>query len=241
MTKISVIIPIFNGEKYLEEAIESVLKQTFKDFELVVIDDGSTDRTSELLSNIKDKRMRVIRNSKNLGVAKSLNIGLKEAGGEYIARADADDVSLTDRFAKQVNFLDSHPDYVLVSSNVDLIDDKGKTTGHSNLPLTNKEIRKKILVRNPIAHPTVMFKKSVLEKTGGYRNIFNGAEDYDLWFRMLKVGKLHNLPERLVKRRIHANVVTKNHGLQSKTEQTALLVRLVNLPGYLIMGAYYRD
>lgn len=229
--KVSVIMPVYNGEKYLTKAIDSILNQTFRDFELIVIEDGSTDSTSELLAAFKDKRIRVVCNKKNIGVTNSLNIGLRQAKGDYIARCDADEINHPKRFERQVNFLNHHSDVVLVGSSVILINQDNMVIGKVDFPQTHEEICRKIIVRNSIAHPTVMFRKKTIEQVGFYRSIFNGAEDYDLWFRMLHKGKVQNLPEYLVKRRIHDNVVTNKY--HYKIELLALIIRICHLADYL--------
>ena len=217
----------FNNENYLKEAISSVLKQTYKNFELIIIDDASIDKTPQILRRIKDKRVRIFRNKKNIGLAKSLNLGLKKAKGELIARCDSDDINIPSRFEKQVRFLDKNRDYILVGSNFDIIDTNGKEIGGVTLPESDKEIRRKIIIRNPILHPAIIYRRKRILGIGGYREFFNGAEDYDLFFRCLKVGKIHNLQENLVRRRWHSDAITRKKHL--KIEFIALIVRLVNL------------
>jgi glycosyltransferase EpsE len=227
-------MPVYNGQKFLKKAIESILNQTYKDFELIVINDGSTDATQKILSGIEDNRLKVLKNIKNKGVTKSLNIALKLARGEYIARADADEVNIKKRFQEQVDFLDNNPDYVGVGSKFYLIDENGKPlkekevrVGYKSISITDKEIRQKLIIRNQIIHPSVMIRKKALKKVGYYREAFNGAEDYDLWFRLLRIGKFYNLPTELIKRRWHRDVVTRNSHF--KIEFLALIVRLINI------------
>src|SRR5579862_9611696 len=175
--KLSVILPVYNSDRFIRQSVQSILNQTFRDFELIIIDDGSKDKTEEILKSFKDKqslrdkslkRIKIIKNPKNLGVAKSLNIGLKESKGEYVARCDADDINIKDRFKKQVNFLDKHPDYVLVGSQAELINNSDKKISDTNLPVADKEIRKMMFIRNPILHPSVVFRRKALEKAGFY-------------------------------------------------------------------------
>lgn len=225
--KVSVILPVYNGKRFIRQAVKSVFDQTFDNFELIVIDDGSTDKTFQTLSVFKDKRIRIIRNDQNLGVAKSLNIGMNVARGEYIARCDGDDINLKNRFKTQVKFLDNHQDYALVGSNVRLIDEKGKAIGMQKYPQTDQKIRKEIFIKNPVSHPSVMLRRNIIKKIGGYREFFNGAEDYDLWFRLLHLGKLYNLSGYLVKRRIHSQVVTKKDHF--KVEILAIILRIIHL------------
>jgi glycosyltransferase involved in cell wall biosynthesis len=232
--KLSVIMPVYNGQKYLRKALVSILNQTYKDFELIIINDGSTDETHKILSTIRDNRLKVLNNTKNIGVTKSLNIALKLAQGEYIARADADEINIKKRFQEQVDFLNSNPDYVGVGSKFHLIDEDDKPlqekevrVGYKSISITDKEIRQKLIIRNQIIHPSVMIRKKALKRVGYYREIFNGAEDYDLWFRLLRIGKFCNLPTELIKRRWHKEVVTRNSHI--KIELLALVVRLLNL------------
>lgn len=225
--KISVIMPVYNGDKYLKESIGSILEQDFKDFEFIIIDDGSVDKTKDILKSISDRRLVLIENKRNMGVSKSINKGLKIARGEYIARCDADDIYRKDRFKKQNDFLDRNKEYVVVGSNASIIDDLGNFVKEDCMPETDQQIRKTILIRNPMFHPSVMIRRSIINKLGGYRDIFNGAEDYDLWFRMLKCGNLYNIQENLISRRWHESVVTKkNHFF---IELKAVLVRIINI------------
>ncbi len=212
---------------YLKDAVRSILAQTYKNFEFIIVDDGSTDDSWKYLKGLKDKRIKLIKNEKNLGLASSLNKGLKIAKGAYIARMDADDVSLPERFKKQANFLNQHKDYVLIGSQVQWVDKNGRDISGFEVPQKDQEIKRKFLFRNQIHHATVMFKKSAIGKPEAYRTFLNGIEDYDLWFRIFKKGKVANLPERLVKRRIHKEALSQKNHL--KTEVLALFVRLINI------------
>lgn len=227
--KISVIMPVYNGELYLKEALASIFNQTFKNFELIVIDDGSTDKTLEILKKIADKRLKILINKNNLGLSKALNKGVFAAKGEYIARCDVDDVNDKNRFKKQVDFLDQNPKYVLVGSNADAINTKSRKIGFLKMPETDKQIRRSIIIRNNILHPSVMLRMETLKEVGNYRELFNlGAEEYDLWFRLLKKGKAYNLQEPLIKRRLDGKVYTREHHL--RVELLALVVRIINFP-----------
>jgi glycosyltransferase involved in cell wall biosynthesis len=225
--KVSVLLPVYNGEKYLQESIKSILNQTFEDFELIIIDDGSVDKTPEIVKKNKDSRIRILTNEKNLGVSRSLNHGLRKVKGKYIARCDGDDLNNRSRFKIQVNFLDQNPEVVMVGSNAELINEKGKIVGRTNYPLSDIDLRKKMLIRNSVLHPSVMFRKSAINKIGGYSNIFNGVEDYRLFFQLMTLGKIQNMEDYLIKRRFHKDAVTKiNH---NKIEMLAILVRLLGL------------
>lgn len=179
---VSVIMPVYNGEKLVREAIDSVLRQTLRDLELVIIDDGSTDTSADIAASIaqKDPRVRVIRNGSNLGVAQSLNKGLEAARGELIARADADDICLPGRLEKQVSFMLAHPEVGVCGCRMR----SNRTGGVISYPQDDASIRAEMLFRNPIAHPAVIFKKSAVVLAGGYDAGSVPAEDYDLWVRL---------------------------------------------------------
>lgn len=225
--KISVIMSVKNGMPLLKESVESILGQTFKNFEFIIVDDASTDQTWKYLKSLKDERIKLTKNKKNLGVAKSLNVALQASIGDYAARMDSDDISLPIRFQKQIEFLETHKEYLLIGSQVQWVDEKNDPAEGFNVPQTDDEIRKKLIWRNQIHHATVMFRKSDIEKIGGYRAFLNGIEDYDLWFRIIRKGKVANLSERLVRRRVHPKAITqKNH---IKTELLAIVVRAINI------------
>lgn len=235
-TKVSVILPVYNSQDYIKEAIDSILLQSFKNWELIIIDDASSDQTPEIIRICKDKRIICLRNNKNEGVAFSLNKGLKQVTGEYIARIDSDDICLPNRFELQVEFLDNNPKTVIVGANAEIINFSGEVLSVTDLPTTDIDIRNMLFIRNPLIHPSVMFRKKILDKTGNYNIKFNGAEDYELWFRMLKFGKAYNFKKPLIKRRIHDNVVTKK--FRYKVEARALLARLLHLKD--ISSVYFK-
>ena len=212
--KLSVIMSVYNGRRYLKEAVESILNQTFKNFEFIIIDDGSTDKSPQILDEYakRDKRIRVI-HQKNIGLTKSLNKALKLAQGRYIARMDADDIAYKSRFKKQVKFLQKHPKIGLVGSYVDVIDEKGKTIGQFIYPTSDKKIKKELIKKNPFCHPIVMFKKEVTEKTGAYNEDFSAAQDYDFWMRISKYYQMVNLPEVLGAWRIERESITSQKNL----------------------------
>jgi len=199
--KISVVMAVHNGENYLVEAIESILNQTFKEFEFIIVDDASQDKSLNIMKNYskKDKRIKIIKNKKNLRLAASLNKGLRAAKGKYIARMDADDISFPRRLEIQEDYLNKNENVFLVGGGVLNIDEKGKKliTLH---PLTNsKKIMKKIINRNLLYHPTIMFRN---EKGIKYRKKFLYAQDYDLYLNLVSKGKkLDNLPQILIKYR----------------------------------------
>lgn len=221
--KISVLLPVYNCELYIKGAIDSILNQTFSDFELLVIDDASTDKTVEIIKSYNDIRINLTQKPKNLGYTDSLNYGLSCAKGEYIARMDGDDFSLPTRFEKQVVFLDAHPETVLCGANYSIIDSEITT----QLPQNNDEIQIQFIRNNCIAHPVVMLRNSVLKANKICYDVNKEpAEDFDLWVRLLNYGKLHNLPEVLLKYRVHQKQVSN---LQSEKQRNVSVDTKINV------------
>ena len=209
MPKISVLMTTYNSQEYISEAIESILNQTFKDFEFIIINDGSTDKTAEIIKSYEDKRIKFIDNEKNQGLVTVLNQGLELCKGEYIARMDSDDISLPERFAKQVEYLDAHKEVGILGT---------------SFYQFGKNVKEKIFIKKtnvtyldaaldcPVAHPSIMMRKSVLDKYNlRYRPEYKHAEDYDLWARAIKYTKIENLPDVLLKYRYHATNISVVH------------------------------
>ena len=201
---VSVVISAYNARRYLAEAMESVLAQTFHDFEVIVVDDGSTDDTKKILDGFaaRDNRIRVI-SRPNKGLTVSLNEALAAVRAPLIARMDADDVALPDRFAKQVQYLAEHPDIICISSAVELIDPFGVHIGVLTPPADHAAIDASLLKGNggAIVHPAAMMRTDIVRQVGGYQEKYNNSEDLDLWLRLAEVGKLANLPDTLLKYR----------------------------------------
>ncbi len=207
---ISVIMPVYNAEKYLDESISSILNQSFNDFEFIIINDSSKDKSSKVINKYKraDKRIILLNNSKNLGVAKSRNKGMKIAKGKYIATFDADDISLPKRLEIQYNYLERHPEIFLIGGSAVIIDENGKKLGVFKKFDNYKKIRKKLLVSNPIVNSSVMMRNS---ENLFYRDKFDGADEYDLFLRLLSNNKkITNLEDFVVKYRITPNSISMN-------------------------------
>lgn len=197
---ISVVLPVYNGEKHLKEAVDSILGQSNGDFELIIVNDGSTDRTSFILAAYADPRIRIV-NQPNGGIGEALKAGCRLAQGKYIARMDADDVSLTDRFRIQAAFLDRHPSVVLVSSAVIYMDEEGKETGRSFPYTGHRVIRRKLNRFNPVCHPAAMFRRDAYLRSTGYLNI-QPFEDHILWLSLAGMGRFHNFTLPLLRYRV---------------------------------------
>ncbi len=203
---LSVILPSYNAIFFLENSITSILNQTFSDFELILIDNASSDGSDQLLRHFKDPRIRLIINESNIGYTRSLNKGLALARGRYVARMDADDFSLKTRFEKQIQFLESNPDYGIVGCSYHVIDAKGSLIGTQRMPKSDLEIRWKNLLLCPFCHPSVMIRKSILDTHQLTFDVTKEpAEDYDLWSKIIDHSLGYNLPEKLFHYRIHGN------------------------------------
>lgn len=204
MPKVSVILPVYNCEKYIRESIESVLNQTFEDFELLIIDDCSTDSTIAIMETFNDSRIKLIRKDENTGLIRSLNYAISIAKGEYIARMDGDDICLPHRFEKQVRFLEQNPNIILCGSAIQIINEDS-ILQH---PLVHEEIIVKLCFGTSFCHPAIMGKTAVF-KENLYDHKFKHAEDYDLWTRLAFKGELANLEEVLLLYRIHDEQVSQ--------------------------------
>ncbi|MBL0183798.1 MAG: glycosyltransferase [Chitinophagaceae bacterium] len=206
--KITVLMPAFNAEKYIGEAIGSVLNQSFTDFELLIINDGSTDATEKIIRSFSDERIRLI-NQANQGVSAALNIGLLNANAELIARVDADDICLPCRLEKQFNFLRTHPDYVLVGSDAAYVDRNGDFVFLLAYPAySDAEIKNLPIAICPFSHVTVMYRKQAALEAGMYDVNAHSFEDHLLWHKLMKKGKVSNLKETLMKVRFSPGSLT---------------------------------
>jgi len=207
---------VYNGEKYLREAIDSILNQTFGDFEFIIVNDGSTDKTEDILDEYakKDSRIRIIKNEKNIGLTKSLNKVIRVAKGKYIARMDADDISLPERLRKQIDFLEKNSEIGLLGTGYYEINDN-KIIGEKYFLTTDEKLRKILIKYNPFFHASVMVRKSIIQEVGIYEEHLARAQDYGLWFRIAAKTKIANLSELLMKRRYNfENISIKNENEQ---------------------------
>jgi Glycosyl transferase family 2 len=193
---VSVVMPVHNGEDTIQSCIDSILAQTLADFEFLIVDDYSDDGTLERIKGRPDPRVRVLKNGGQRGMSPALNVGLEAARGRFIARMDCDDLSATNRFERQVAFLEAHPEVGVCGTFQEIFG--GYRDGFSRTAVTDREIRVSLLVGATMKHPTVMFRASVLrEHRLRYDTSLPHAEDYDMWIRASKVTQLHNLPEFL--------------------------------------------
>ncbi len=207
--KITVLMCVYNGQRYLREAIDSILNQTYSDFEFLIVDDGSTDDTLKILKSYKDSRIKLVLNDNNIGLTKSLNKGLMLAKGEYIARMDADDISVKNRLLTQLNFMQQN-NYDLIYSDTFFIDKNGEYVCKSFRPASVDVVLRNLKKHNFIPHPTVFFKKETILNLGGYDERFKTAQDLQLWLKMydskMNFGYIN---EPLVKYRLNPESIRK--------------------------------
>jgi glycosyltransferase involved in cell wall biosynthesis len=206
--EISVVMSVYNSANYLKKAIESILKQSYKNFEFIIINDGSTDESLEIINSYIDKRIIII-NQQNKGLAVALNNGIRISRGKYIARMDADDFSMPERLKLQLEYLENHPEYVAIGSNAEIIDKDDNYIYTSNLPITFNGI-KKVISTSPFFHSSVLMNKRAVEKAGCYFEPISpfGWEDLILWNKLINYGAFSNIEQALIKYRLVSDANT---------------------------------
>lgn len=212
---VTVLMPVYNGERYVGAAVESVLRQTWDDFEFVVIDDGSEDRTREVVGSFDDARIRFVKNDVNVGLTKSLNRGLALSRGEFVARQDADDLSHPARLAEQVAFLREHTDVALVGTQARVVDERGRVLRRPGWRRATGDaaIRFQLMFDNAFIHSSVIFRRAVVrDEFGGYDEGFGTGQDFELWSRVAARHEVRNLARRLVDHRLHARSAGARYG-----------------------------
>lgn len=216
--RVSVLMSVRDGMPWLESAVASILGQTLADLELIVLDDGSRDGTGRFLASLHDVRLRVVHQSP-VGLTASLNRALGLARAPLIARLDADDYAVPERLARQVAFLDAHPDVGVLGSAAREVDREGREVEVVRPPLDDVTIRRTLIRRNPFVHSTVVVRRAVLDRAGAYDERLTVAQDYDLWMRLAAVTRLANVPDTLVTRRLLATRVSATRdGERLRTE-----------------------
>ena len=243
-------MPVYNSEKFVAEAIESILNQTHQNLELIIIDDASVDKSWEVIQEYikKDERVKAFRNEENMNIPKTRNRLLKKVSAEskYIAMLDSDDVAMSERLERQVDFLENNTDYSAIGGQIELIDDSGNKIGVKRYPTSYEKIRKTILHFNPFAQSAMMLCKSVVESVGFYNENQSRSQDYDYWCRMfLREFKMTNLSDTLIQFRLH-----EGQGKQTQSQKSfwySFLVRkryiftkqFFSIKGLMIMIAYF--
>lgn len=208
---VSIVLPVYNAGVYLKEAIQSILDQTYTNFELIIINDGSTDDSEKLIKSYTDQRICYIF-QQNTGLAGALNTGLKAAKGKYIARQDQDDISLRERLQKQVEFLESHPDINLLGTRATVFTDDQKEMKMHDHAIEPAILRFDLLFDNPFVHSSVMFRKTAIDSIGLYNTDRSYYEDFELWSRFAFHGRVANLRDALVRYRHHDQGLSKTTG-----------------------------
>lgn len=226
---ISVLMPVYNGAPYVARALDSILAQTYRDFELIVIDDGSDDASASIIEEraVSDRRIVVLR-QRNQGVIASLNRGLSMARAPYVARMDADDVAHPRRLERQIELMERRPEVGVVGTYLRVIDAVGVPGALIQFPTGAAEVAERILFGSPIAHPAAMMRRDLIRALGGYRPFYRHSEDYDLWLRVHEVATIDNVPEVLLDYRQHGQNVSRRHA------ETQLLGTFLAQGAYLL-------
>lgn len=209
---VSVVMATYNDDiEYLGQAIKSILDQTYQNIEFIIVDDSSNESANYLQRIAKeDSRIKYIHNNPQIGFVRSLNKGIAQANGQFIARMDSDDMSNIFRIEKQVKFFNDHPEVGIVGTSIEFINEKGDVISHRNFKTDFNEIINDIFFRGAVAHPTVMLRKAVIDQIGLYDETFEMAEDYELWLRAIRKGVIiNNIPDKLLKYRMPVDYHTK--------------------------------
>jgi len=224
--RVSVLMPAYNAERYIAEAVRSILDQTFCDFQLVVVDDGSSDNSTHLVRQCAehDPRIILIRNGSSRNICNALNRGIEEARGEYVARMDADDWSYPDRLMQQVAFMDAHPDVVVSGGSIEICDGDLKPLNIRTYQQNDEDIRRRLFRHSPFAHPAVIYRTAAARAVGGYNPALADAEDYDFFLRLGSHGHFANLRDLLLRLRTSKDSVSQSKG--RRQEHLTIYIRL---------------
>ncbi len=222
---ISVIMPAYNAQKYISSAIESILNQTFNKFELIIIDDFSTDKTPSIIKSFtkKDSRIEVVSNDMRLDIARTLNKGISIAKSNIIARMDADDIAFSNRLELQYKLISSSKNIAVVGANIVIMDTAGNETSIRSYPNSSEKLKDCLFKYSPFAHPVVMFKKNMFEEVGRYNPKYSPTEDLDLWFRLGSKYKFESIPKPLLKYRLYE--MSSSHGVLKDLEILVFKIR----------------
>ncbi|MCE0812474.1 glycosyltransferase family 2 protein [Buttiauxella sp. S04-F03] len=215
---VSVLIPVYNAAGFVKESVQSIINQTYENLEIIIINDGSTDNSLEIVNDFNDSRIIVINNKVNMRLIKTLNLGLDICKGKYIARMDSDDISELQRIEKQVNYLETHESCVACGSLVKYFSHDGKTKRFNFIaPENDEKIRSKMYISSPICHPAAMIRRcTIADNNLRFDENYPDAEDYHFWYVLSKFGKLHNIQEILLNYRLSKSQITQLH---NKTQQ----------------------
>jgi hypothetical protein len=224
--RVTVVAAVHNGAEWIEAAVESVLSQDFRDLEFIVVDDGSTDRTAEILQSVNDLRLVYVRNERNLGQTASLNVGVRRARASLIARIDADDLWLPGKLSRQMAYLDAHPEVSVLGTWATRMDVAGQPLGPADQPVSPTEVRTTLLRTVPVCHGSVVMRRDAVLAVGGYEERFRFAADYALWSALARAGcVITSLPERLTACREHAATFGAAHKVGAAGDESAEIIR----------------
>lgn len=241
MPDISVLMSVYNGERWLRDSIDSVLSQSEDDFEFIIINDGSIDDTPLILNSFNDERLIII-DQENIGLTKSLNRGLSIAKGKFVARIDADDICMLDRFYEQKKFLVENPEVVLVGSNAVLIDENNNDIGYTACPTSHDSLLRRLTTFRPVfPHSSILFRKDIVISEGGYNPYFTRSQDNELYLRLSEKYQLAGLDEYLVKLRITRNSLSYNDDLQLKMGIAVLICYYRRKEGLKDFSTFHTD
>lgn len=231
---ISVLLPVYNAERFLRPAIESILNQTYEHFELIIVNDCSQDASLHIANEYarQDNRVIVASNPENLKLSKTLNYAIQMSKGKYLARMDADDISAPSRLEKQVGEMEKNVDIVVVGCDINIINEDSHVLGSRKYYASDSEIREKIFYFSPFCHPAIMIRRDALEKAGGYDHYYNPAEDYELYFRLGAVGRFMNIKEFLFTYRIVTNSMTHSGTLNMEKKTIEIREKYKHHQGY---------
>jgi len=220
---VSVVMPAYNAEKFIGDAIESILNQTFKDFEFIIVDDCSKDKTWKIIQDYakKDERIVPVKNEENLKTTATLNKGINLSKGKYLVRMDADDWSYPYRIQEQVNFMEKYPDIVVSGGSIEVCDEKLNFKNKREYPNSDEDVRRKIFRYSPFAHPSIIMKRGSVIEVGMYDEKLPLSQDYDLYFRLGNIGKFANLDRILIKLRNHP----QSSSMSKEKDQERIAVR----------------
>lgn len=226
MPKVSVVLPVYNSSKYLSESISSILNQTYDDFEFLIIDDGSTDNSGDIVNTFKDKRILFYQNEQNLGLVTTLNKAIDLVDSEYILRLDADDIAIKNRIEKQIAFMDSDTDLVASGGYASIMSFDGKRLNKTwTYPLDDPRVKARLFWGNSIIHPTSIIRNSVIKDNEiKYSQNYPHAEDYHLWWQLVDKGKLANLPKVLINYRKHDNQITNKFKQEQQSSSGKIVI-----------------
>ncbi len=236
---VSVVMSVYNGAKFLDKAINSILAQTYTDFEFLIVNDGSTDNSLNIINRAKknDSRIKII-DQENEGLVTSLNKAISKASGKYIARMDADDISMPTRLEKQVKFLDSMSKVDILGTGFIFFNSNGSELGRQGVLVNDADIKRELCLRNPYGHGSVMMRREIFNQLGGYSNDVGPVEDYDLWLRFAKISTMAGLPDFLYKWRINPSGISQTNSSLQHTKASELATSFRRTHKYSVTLSY---